>query len=267
MLSAFFAIIGLDILLDSDLGLGLLGILVGAIALLEFYNIASKKGLAPFRLSGLLAGILLFLGLWWQVKSYGEFSINPVGLFLILLWFFLLQGFSTGLEGAINNIAVTFFGVIYVFFLLSFAMALRHFPGKKGLAAVLGVLLMAKVTDIGAYFFGKNFGKRKLCPTISPNKTVEGALFGLFLCLLIGTGQCLIPQWSFLPIQWAIPFALLIGAGSISGDLFESMIKRDAGVKDSGDLIPSFGGALDIIDCVLVCLPLGYYFLVLVGPL
>ncbi|MEK7821961.1 MAG: phosphatidate cytidylyltransferase [Planctomycetota bacterium] len=263
MLAAFFGIISLDVVLDSDLGLGFLGILVGAMALLEFYNMAGKKGLTPFRLSGLAAGLILFLCIWWEVRSHGEFSINPVVPLLILLWFFLLQGFTIGIDGAINNVAVTLFGVIYVFFLLSFAMALRHLPGKKGLAALIGVLLMAKITDIGGYFFGRSFGRRKLCPAISPNKTVEGALFGLFLCVLIGVGQCLLPQWSFLPMQWAIPFALLIGVGSISGDLFESMMKRDAGVKDSGDLVPTFGGVLDIIDCILVCLPLGYYFLAL----
>lgn len=264
MLAAFFGVITLDVVSDSDLGLGLLGISIGTLALLEFYNIAAKKGLSPFRLSGLVAGLLLFLSTWWQVKSHGEFSINSMWLFLFLLWFFLLQGITKGLEGTINNIAITLFGVIYVFFLLSFAMALRHLPGKKGLAALIGVLLMAKVTDIGAYFFGKSLGKHKLCPNISPNKTVEGAIFGLLLCVLIGVGQCLLPQWSFLPMHWAVPFALLIGVGSISGDLFESMLKRDAGVKDSGELVPTFGGALDIIDCVLVCLPLGYYFLVLV---
>ncbi len=265
LLAAFLGVMSLDILYDSDLGLGLLGLLAGTIALLEFYDMASKKGLTPFKMSGLLAGLLLFSGIWWQVKSSGEFYINPVGLFLVLLWFFLLQGFSSGIEGTINNIAITLFGVIYVFFLLSFAMALRHLPERKGMAALIGVLLMAKVTDIGGYFFGKSFGKRKLCPTISPNKTIEGALFGIFLCTLIGIGQCLLPRWSFLPMQWAIPFALLMGVGSISGDLFESMMKRDAGVKDSGDLIPTFGGVLDIIDCVLVCLPLGYYFLVLMS--
>ena len=264
MLRAFFGVMGLDIILDSDLGLGLLGISIGTIALLEFYDMAGKRGLTPSRLSGLVAGLILFLGIWWQIRYYGEFSINPVVPFLFLLWFFILQGFTVGIEGAINNVAVTLFGVIYVFFLLSFAMALRHFPGKRGLAALIGVLLMAKITDIGGYFFGRSFGNHKLCPSISPNKTVEGALFGLFLCTLIGIGQCFLPQWNFLPIQWAIPFALLMGVGSISGDLFESMMKRDAGVKDSGDLIPTFGGALDVIDCVLVCLPLGYYFLVLI---
>jgi phosphatidate cytidylyltransferase len=264
MLVAFLGIITLDVFFDSDLGLGLLGISVGTVALLEFYNMADKKGVAPFKISGLAAGLILFLSVWWQVKSHGEFSLNPIVPFLLLLWFFLLQGFTKGLEGTISNVAITLFGVIYVFFLLSFAMALRHLPEKRGLAALMGILLMAKATDIGAYFFGKSLGKRKLCPAISPNKTVEGALFGLLSCVLVGVGQCLLPQCSFLPVHWAIPLALLIGVGSISGDLFESMMKRDAGVKDSGDMIPAFGGVLDVIDCVLVCLPLGYYFLVFV---
>ncbi len=263
LLVSFFAIIGFDIVYDSDLGLGLLGLLIGTAALLEFYEMVSKKGLNPLRLSGIAWGMVIFLYAWWKVRSTGAFYLDPLGLFGILLWLFILHGFTLGLAGAIGNIAVTFFGILYVFFPLSFVMALRHFPGKRGLATLIGIILMTKVTDIGAYFGGKHFGKHKLCPDISPNKTVEGAILGLLSCVIIGVGQCFVAQWGFLPMHWAAPFALLIGVGSISGDLFESMLKRDAGVKDSGNLIPTFGGALDIIDCVLFSLPMGYYSLVL----
>lgn len=261
MLAAFIGILALDFYFDSDLGLGCLGIIAGSLALLEFYGISCKKGYAPFKVSGLLCGILVFLSCWWEARTQGRFSLSPTLILLILSWLFLQQGLTRGVEGAMRDLSITLFGVFYIFFLLSFAMSLRHLPGGKGLPAVLAVLLMAKGSDIGAYLFGRKLGRHQLSPIISPNKTIEGALFGLLFSVLIAIGWSLYPQVGLLPLGWAVTFGLFIGLTSIGGDLLESIIKRDAGVKDSGSLIPGFGGLLDVVDCTLTSLPAGYYFL------
>ena len=265
MMAVFVGIVALDLFLDTDVGLGCTGVLIGTVGLLEFYDITGKKGFDPFRLSGIVGGILVFVTCWSEARSSGSISLNPSLLFAIVCWLFLLQGFTRGLENIVENISITVFGILYVFFFLSFAMAIRHLPGGNGLIMLFGIVLIAKCTDIGAYFVGKEFGSKKIFPTISPNKTLEGLIGGLTTGMLVAVVWNLVPQIKTLPLVWAVPFGLLIGVVSVGGDLAESMLKRDAGVKDSGNLIPSFGGVLDVMDCVLASLPVGYYFLLFYG--
>lgn len=261
MMSAFAGIVALDVYLDTDIGLGLLGILIGIVALLEFYDIAAKKGFDPFRRSGLIGGTLVFVTGWSSARVDGSISLNLTLLFAFICWLFLWQGLSRDLKHIIENVSITIFGVLYIFFFLSFSMAICHLPFGNGMVILFGIILMAKCTDIGAYFVGKKFGRHKLFPVISPNKTVEGVIGGLASSILVAVAWNLIPQIRILPLKWAILFGFLIGVTSIGGDLVESMLKRDAGVKDSGNLVPSFGGTLDVIDCILTSLPMGYYFL------
>ncbi len=134
----------------------------------------------------------------------------------------------------------------------------------KGFCIILLVLLITKGGDIGGYFFGSGFGKHKLS-SFSPNKTIEGALSGLLCSLMIAIGLNSIPEIRILPIYLIIPFGLLLGASGIFGDLIESVIKRDMDVKDSSGVIPAFGGILDIIDSLLISIPVAYYFLVIIG--
>lgn len=262
MMSAFAGIVALDIYLDTDIGLGLLGILIGIVALLEFYDIAAKKGFDPFRRSGLIGGTLVFVTGWSSARVDGSISLNLTLLFAFICWLFLWQGLSRDLRHIIENVSITIFGVLYIFFFLSFSMAICHLPFGNGMVILFGIILMAKCTDIGAYFVGKKFGRHKLFPVISPNKTVEGVIGGLASSILVAVAWNSIPQIRILPLKWAILFGFLIGVTSIGGDLVESMLKRDAGVKDSGNLVPSFGGTLDVIDCILTSLPMGYYFLI-----
>ncbi len=262
MMSAFAGIVALDVYLDTDIGLGLLGILIGIVALLEFYDIAAKKGFDPFKRSGLIGGTLIFVTGWSSARVDGSISLNLTLLFAFICWLFLWQGLSRDLRHIIENVSITIFGVLYIFFFLSFSMAICHLPFGNGMVILFGIILMAKCTDIGAYFVGKKFGRHKLFPVISPNKTVEGVIGGLASSILVAVAWNLIPQIRILPLKWAILFGLLIGVTSIGGDLVESMLKRDAGVKDSGNLVPSFGGTLDVIDCILTSLPMGYYFLI-----
>ncbi len=262
MLVVFCGIIFLDYLFDSDIGLGLLGLFAGGVCLLEFYKIVEKKDFAPFKVSGIIGGVFVFLGLWLSLHVE---CLNPIYkciLFPIVFWLFCIQALKRGIDDTIKNISVTVFGIIYICFFLSFIMLIRHM--NSGLSLILIVLMVTKGGDIGGYLFGRKFGRHKFS-TFSPNKTIEGALFALFSSLMIAVGLNSIPGMRVLPFYLILPFGLFVGASGIIGDLIESIIKRDMVVKDSSSAIPAFGGLLDILDSLLISIPVAYYFLLIIG--
>jgi phosphatidate cytidylyltransferase len=265
ILAVFFGIIFLDYIFDSAIGLGCLGIFVGGIGLLEFYNLAEKKDFKPFKISGIISGVIVFIGFWLSACGVcGEdiSRIYPGIPVLIVLWLFGVQALKHDPKGTIKNVSITIFGIIYTLFFLSFIMPIRYMP--NGLGIILLVLLITKGGDIGAYLFGRKFGKHKLS-SFSPNKTIEGALFGLFCSLIIAIGLNILPGIRILPLYLIIPFGLLIGVSGMCGDLMESVMKRDADAKDSSSAIPAFGGVLDILDSLLISIPVAYCFLVIIG--
>ena len=261
MLLAFCGIIYIDYACDSDIGIGILGILAGGICLFEFYNIVEKKGFAPFKVSGIIGGIIVFLGLWLSAYEEGLKPIYSCILFPIVFWLFFVQALKRGVDDTIKNVSVTVFGIIYICFFLSFIMPIRHMP--KGLSLILIVLLLTKGGDIGGYLFGRKFGRHKFS-SFSPNKTIEGASFALFCSLMIAVGLNSLPGMRVLPFYLIVPFGLLVGASGIIGDLIESIIKRDMAVKDSSSAIPAFGGLLDILDSLLISIPVAYFFLIII---
>ena len=262
MLLGFCGIVFLDYFFDVDIGLGILGIVTGGVCLFEFYNIVEKKGFAPFKVSGIVGGVIVFSGLWLSAYEEGLKPIYTCIFSPIIFWLFCVQALKRGIDDTIKNISVTVFGIIYIYFFLSFIMPIRHMP--NGLSLVLFVLLITKGGDIGAYLFGRKFGRHKLS-SFSPNKTIEGAAFGLFSSLAIAVGLNTLPGMKILPFYIIAPFGLLVGASGICGDLIESIIKRDMEVKDSSSAIPAFGGLLDILDSLLISIPAAYYFLVIIG--
>lgn len=263
MFSLFFGILWLDSLFCTDIGFGSLAIFAGGIGLYEFYHIAGKNGYSPFRVSGIVAGVAFLVLYWLSVRTHAAAEhhfFRQETMVVFVFWLLLAQAFTRGTQDAIKNIAVTIFGIIYVVFLLSFAISLRNFP--HGLSIVILVLLVSKFGDIGAYLFGRKYGKRKLANIISPNKTVEGAGFALASSILVSLLFNLIPSIRVMSVPWAIVFGGVVGFSAMMGDLAESMLKRDVNVKDSGRLVPAFGGVLDVIDCLLVSMPVAYYFFV-----
>ena len=114
-------------------------------------------------------------------------------IFLVLIfWLLLIQAFKRGTKDAVKNISVTIFGILYIFFLLSFAVTLRYLP--NGVCILIMVLLVSKFGDIGGYLLGRKYGKHKLAKVISPNKTIEGACFSLLFSVLIAVIFSLIPS-------------------------------------------------------------------------
>ena len=148
-------------------------------------------------------------------------------------------------------------GIIYIPLFLSYIVLIRS--GYNGVIWVFLVLIVVFLGDTGAYYLGSHFGKHKLCSAVSPNKTVEGALGGLAASL--GSGALI--KFLFLPLlPWGLSLLsfICIGIAGQVGDLFESQIKRVAGIKDSGTILPGHGGVLDRIDALLFAAPVAYIF-------
>lgn len=182
-----------------------------------------------------------------------------LSFFLITLYFIYRY---THFDNTYEMFSRMVFGVVYVGVLASYLVLLRNFPQGGGWLVVLSAVTAG--SDSGAYYFGSTFGRRKLCPNISPKKTVEGAVGGL----LCGVGTGLICAGILIKnVSWpfVICAAIVLTGVGILGDLTESIIKRGTGTKDSGRLLAGHGGVLDRIDSLLLASPVMYYLLLFFG--
>jgi phosphatidate cytidylyltransferase len=162
------------------------------------------------------------------------------------------------LDNPLQFLALNGLATLYIGFCLAHLVFIRYLP--QGVSWLLVLTAATAVSDTGAYYFGKAYGRRKLCPHISPGKTVEGAAGGVILGTLaaFGTGLVLLPE--FNPLFIAVS-ALTLSLFSIIGDLVESIAKRSTGVKDSGSLLFGHGGVLDRMDSMLIAAPLLYFLI------
>ncbi len=165
-------------------------------------------------------------------------------------------------------VVFTLFGYIYIPWQFSFLITLRYTPdGVLGLWYLAIPMLALVASDVGAYVFGTLFGKNQLAPKISPNKSIEGSLGGLGLAMVVVAGAtALAEHYTALEIRLydVVLFSLLVACMAQLGDLFESLLKRWAGVKDAGAVLPGHGGVLDRIDSALMAFPVSYLFVTLV---
>jgi phosphatidate cytidylyltransferase len=178
--------------------------------------------------------------------------------FAAILLLELLRGIP---EQGLVNAAANFFGIVYVGLMLAYTLLLRFVP--DGLIYVFFAMLVTWANDSFAYFVGIRYGKHKLAPQISPKKSVEGALGGLAGGLLFAIAITLITAKPFWPM---LALGILTVAAGQFGDLVESIIKRNAGVKDSGSFLPGHGGALDRCDSILLAAPTVYFVAVYIFP-
>ncbi|MGQ0812489.1 MAG: phosphatidate cytidylyltransferase [Nitrospiraceae bacterium] len=233
-------------------------VIVGLLSVTEFYRLYFREHRAPLHLTvGLGSTALLFLAIQWPtVISERTALVAAVGGALTAP---LLS--RRALAHSLLDSAVLLFGVLYVGLALGHLLLTRARPGGEML--ILGVILITWASDTGAYFAGRMWGRHRLAPMISPNKTIEGLVGGLSLAV---TAACVARAW-FLPslsLLDCVALGVLLTAAGVLGDLTESALKRSAGVKDSGSLIPGHGGMLDRVDSLLFTAPMFYYYLTLI---
>jgi len=230
------------------------------LGLYEFFRLSGAKKIFPlsFAYVGIFSGILL---------PYITYLYRPTGgiwemvfFIIILIALFIIHFTRKESQNAVNLIAVTLFAIFYIGWFLTFLVKIRFLEDGHKLVAYL--LLVTKSGDMGAYLIGSNFGRHKLIPRISPNKSVEGAIGGFIFsiaCAII-LGRYYISWMSF---GFILISGVLIGVFAQLGDLAESLIKRDYEVKDSSVFLPGLGGILDVIDSVLFTAPVFYICLMI----
>lgn len=268
---------------DLPAGLLLLLLLAGAIVLTcrELCVIFKAKGIdvSPVMVSvSALTGCVLIYILPHRLDSQTTIAIYASIMALLFMATLINHSFrSRRTQGAIAAASVVMFSMIYCGILPGFFLAIRRWHLAW---VVLGVILITKACDIGAYFVGRAIGRHKLIPWLSPGKTWEGLAGGLVLSMLAAVALTWLGnRWGFtghyirgdngelilnprhIPLWLAAIAGLLFGAIGQFGDLTASLFKRDAGIKDSGASIPGFGGVLDVVDSPILVAPVAYWLL------
>ncbi|WP_404452654.1 phosphatidate cytidylyltransferase [Virgibacillus necropolis] len=180
---------------------------------------------------------------------------------IIMLFVMLLLSYTVLMNNKFNFEDAGFILLTTVYIGMGFFYLIETRDGNQlsGLLNIFYVLLVIWATDTAAYFFGRAFGKRKLWPKISPNKTIEGALGGILLAIVVGIVFQLVTSFSDFSMIVVIAVTILVSIFGQIGDLVESAFKRHYGVKDSGDILPGHGGILDRLDSLLFVLPLLHF--------
>jgi phosphatidate cytidylyltransferase len=256
----------------------------------EYFKGLRLRGFMPTE--GLAyVGITLLQLAAWSV-SRGRFTYLLPALLALLVIATLIHQVLRRNPEPIANIGATFIGVIYVGWLFSYLIFLRSLPGPsyipifgelargvqgtwletlllavanapRGAWLVLYVFAVTWITDTGAYFVGMRWGKHPLAPRLSPKKTIEGAIGGLIAATAMSLAW---GTWINLPWLHCLILGPVLGVLAQVGDLCESAIKRDLGIKDFGTLLPGHGGILDRFDSLLFTAPIAYYYLVMIAP-
>ncbi|QYY36933.1 phosphatidate cytidylyltransferase [Ruficoccus sp. ZRK36] len=248
-LGLWAVIIAVLVLFGADGGVLLLAALT-ALTQIEFYQLLEKMGYRPLKALGAGLGLVLVLGSYYlDGRPLDLLALAMIVLaFTLLVWPNIRQVFLP-----------TLFGLIYVPFMLQFYTLIMHDYGT--VMVPIWIVAVSKFSDVGGLLVGMKFGKHKLCPHISPKKTIEGALGGVAVSALVGV-LLLAGFPDQLPdgLTWlkAALIAAILGDLALVSDLIESILKRRAGVKDSGSAIPGIGGIFDLTDSLILTAPAGY---------
>jgi phosphatidate cytidylyltransferase len=239
--------------------------------LAEFYGLAAKRNLVCFERCGILGGVLLMVGTFLNLTGKLGTSGSPARvndfetsfLILFVLGLCLRQFFARSNTEGIVAIATTLFGLMYVPWLLNFIQKINFFPGVDGHYYLLYFILITKFSDSGAYATGSLIGRHKMIPRISPGKTWEGFAGAIVVSTLASLIFVHFLGSKMAGMNWkhAIILGIILSITAVVGDLIESLIKREAGVKDSGKFFPGIGGILDLLDSLLFNAPIMYLYL------
>jgi len=233
-------------------------VIVSSIALREFYGIFKRVDIFPFQAAGLISGVVINI----SAGVYGQAALAHASTVMIVCTLVCFAIMIVQNRARILDLGVTLVGIVYVSILLS--MLLFVYSLEQGHIIIWLVFVIAWLGDTFAYFVGINLGRHKLCPRISPKKSVEGAIGGLLGSVLgsVAFGLIVLELYRLDLSLLMLAFVGLIGGimGQL-GDLAASILKRYAGVKDFGNLMPGHGGVLDRFDSILFTVPVVYYII------
>jgi phosphatidate cytidylyltransferase len=244
-----------------------------AIGASELYKAVRSQGAEPTSVLGFIACILFNLVAWHREGKAIDLFLPALLVLLVIAG--LLVELTKRRHRPTADLGTTLLGAIYVGWLSSFVTLLRGIdsslitrhplPGTSaGAWLVIYVSLMTWGADTAAMFTGRTFGRHKLAPFISPNKTWEGSCGGILFSSLIGAGGSYLFNF---PLIHGLILGILMGTFGLIGDLCASVLKRELGVKDFGGLLPGHGGVLDRIDSLILAAPIAYYYVSIVGGL
>ena len=235
-------------------------LVIGLVSFYEFSTMVENKSIYPCYLVGFLSVALIILNTYFHLFPFEPF------LLVVLLILLLIELFRNK-ESAINNISSTLLGILYTGLFSASIIGIREFyvdtplSYSNGGFIIITIFITLWMTDSAAYFIGSAIGKHKLFPRVSPNKSWEGAIAG-FVFAIITLVVLKMILLDFLNWMDIIAFGIIIGIFGQVGDLIESLIKRDAGVKDSSNLIPGHGGIFDRFDSLLFSAPILYLYMI-----
>ncbi|MCP3906148.1 MAG: phosphatidate cytidylyltransferase [Planctomycetes bacterium] len=253
----------------SGIVLFVVGLFVAAAAAVELTTIVRANGILTrtwLTVLAALVGLILSYGIRLDAEAIKVVAIVSTGLVLVFVASLLTFSRHQNVEGVLAAAGAVVFALVYLGLMFGFLLALRR---EHSAWLIVGVILLTKSSDTGAYFTGRAIGRRKLIPWLSPGKTWEGLAGGVAFAALVGLLLSFatrylqpadhVPWW--LGLACGVVFALV---GQF-GDLTMSLLKRGAGVKDSSTILPGLGGVLDVLDSPLMVAPVAFWMLELAG--
>ncbi len=276
-LPVLFYIFITDDFLSTPILIG--SIVISLASLYEFYMIVDRgDDGSPFVKTGLLFGLIFNIAIYLlgfgKLYGLGRFAGGGGNfilsiLFLMVVVVMVLQLSSRSLKGASYSVAVTVLGVVFIVLFASHLILLKSL--KDGVFYIMTLIVVVMLNDSGAYFGGLLLGKHKVGFELSPNKSWEGYFSGLFFGILgfILANQVALSFFGreLFTMMEAVLLGIFLCFLADLGDLVESLIKRDGGIKDSGSIIPGHGGMWDVFDAIIFTLPFFYYYIVFRGLL
>ena len=248
----------------------------GLIALWEFYGMLDHRGLPNFKSTCMICGAVMLAGSFYYFAKMGPAQSYDFEVAVLL--FFLLTVFGRQMfarlrhDEPLQTMAYTLFGLLYVLWLFNFMTKILYLTPRSNTGAVTGqfyclyLIAVTKFSDMGAYLTGSAIGRHLMVAHISAKKTWEGFFGALGFALLASLMLFKLMPMHLSVLTWthATVLGLLLGFAAVIGDLAESIVKRSTGVKDSGNLLPGIGGALDLVDSLLFTAPLLFFYMRLV---
>lgn len=249
----------------------LIMLVLAGLGLAEFYGLVEKRGLVCFKKFGIVGGLLLMFATFahfqgWLGRTDSPARVNDFETVLIILFVLGLcvrQFMARHNAAGIVAISTTLFGLMYVPWLLNFIQKIHFFRGVDGKFYIFYFIVVTKFSDCGAYVVGSLIGKHKMIPRISPGKTWEGFAGALAVSTCTSVLFALLAgdRLRGMTALHAVILGIALAVAAVVGDLIESLLKREAGLKDSGKWFPGIGGILDLLDSLLFNAPLMYLYL------